>query len=307
MSQANSSLVALSDELAGAVERVASAIVAVHADYRLPSSGVIWREGVVVTAAHTVRREENIAITLSDGSRAAAELAGLDTGTDLAVLKTDAARSAALTTTEVDTLRVGQLAIAVARVGERGVNASLGVIGGLGADWRTWRGGRVERLIRVAVTLYPGFSGGALLDAQGRMIGITTAGLARSGGIALPHFTVDRVADELLAKGYIARPYLGVAMQSVRLPEALQKKLRLDRDAGVIVLGTETGAPAERAGVLVGDVFLSVNGQAVSDAMDVQHALGAAVIDRTVSATIVRGGALAVIEIAPGERPHKSR
>lgn len=307
MPQANNTLVALSDDLAGAVERVASAIVAVHADYRLPSSGVVWREGVVVTAAHTVRREEGIEITLADDSRAPADLAGLDTGTDLAVLKADAARSTALAKSEVETLRVGQLAIATARLGEHGVSASLGTIGGLGGAWRTWRGGRVEQLIRVAITLYPGFSGGALLDARGSLIGITTAGLARSGGIALPHFTVERVANELLAKGYVARPYLGVAMQSVRLPESLQKKLTLDRGAGVIVLGMEPGGPAERAGVLVGDVFLRVNGQTVSDTMDVRRALGAAVIDRTVPVTIVRGGELLVLEITPGERPRKSR
>ena len=122
---------------------------------------------------------------------------------------------------EAGTLKVGQLAIAVARVGEHGVNASLGMLGGLGGAWRTWRGGRIEHLIRVAITLYPGFSGGALLDAQGGVIGINTAGLARSGGIALPHSTVDRVADELLAKGYIARPHLGVAAQARRSASAV--------------------------------------------------------------------------------------
>ena len=223
------------------------------------------------------------------------------------MLKVDAARSTALGKTEAAALKVGQLAIAVARVSQHGVNASLGMIGGLGGAWRTWRGGRVEQLIRVAITLYPGFSGGALLDAQGRMIGINTAGLARSGGIALPHPTVDRVAAELLAKGYVARPYLGVAMQSVRLPESLRKKLNLDHGAGVIVLSMEPGGPAERAGVLVGDVFLSLGEQPVSDTMEVQHALGAELIGRTVPATIVRGGELVVLEITPGERPHRSR
>lgn len=307
MSQDNSALVGVSNDLAGAVERAAGAIVAVHAAYRSPSSGVIWREGVVVTSAHTVRREDDIEITLADGSRATAALAGVDAGTDLAVLKVDAARSPVRERSEAGALRVGQLAIAVARLGEHGVSASLGVIGGLGGAWRTWRGGRVEQLIRVAITLYPGFSGGALLDARGAMIGIDTAGLARSGAIALPHSTVDRVADELLAKGYVARPYLGVAMQSVRLPESLQRKLELDRRAGVIVLSVEPGGAAERAGILVGDVFLSLAGQPVSDTTDVLHALGAELIGRAVPATIVRGGDMLALEIAPGERPRRSR
>lgn len=307
MSEANKTLVTVSEELAKAVERAANAVVTVDAGYRWPATGVTWSDGVVVTAAHTVRREEGVEIALADGSRASAHIAGLDAGTDLAVLRATGARSAALEKADVDALKVGQLAIAVARVSEHGVNATLGMIGGLGGAWRTWRGGRVEQLIRVAITLYPGFSGGALLDTQGRMIGINTAGLARSGAIALPHPTVDRVVAELLAKGYIARPYLGVAMQSVRLPETLRKKLDLDDGAGVIVLGMEPEGAAERAGVLVGDVFLRLGGKRVSDTSDVQHALGAEPFGRTVSATIVRGGALVELEITPRERPHRSR
>ena len=198
MTGANETLLTVSDELAGAVERVASAIVTVHAGDRRPASGVIWSEGVVVTAAHAVRREEGIELGLADGSRAAADLAGLDAGTDLAVVKCGAARSTALERADLDALKVGQLAVAVARLSEHGVNASLGIIGGLGNAWRTWRGGTVEQLIRVAISLYPGFSGGALLDARGRIVGINTAGLSRSS-IALPNTTVERVTAELLA------------------------------------------------------------------------------------------------------------
>jgi len=305
-SQASITLGAVSNDLAQVVAQAASAIVGVHTRDRLPSSGVIWREGVIVTAAHTVRHEEGIEITLPDGRRVAAELAGVDTGTDLAVLKTASAKPTVLERSDTGALRVGELAIAVARLGEHGVSASLGVIGGLSGAWRTWRGGHVERLIRVAITLYPGFSGGALLDAHGRMIGLNTAGLARSGAIALPPSTVDRVADELLAKGYIARPYLGVAFQSVRLPDPIQQKLNLGRAAGVIVLSVEQGGPAERAGVMVGDVLWSFHGQPVRDTADVQHALGAEPIGRTVDATVVRGGELVTLQITPGERPRRS-
>jgi S1-C subfamily serine protease len=307
MSHINNPLVAVSEDLADAVARVANAVVAVHADHRYPSSGVIWRDGLVVTAAHTIRREEEIEVTLADGNRAQAELVGLDAGTDLALLRVDAAKTPAIERSDASALRVGQLAIAAARLGKHGVSATLGMIGGLGGAWRSWRGGQVERLIRVAITLYPGFSGGALLDAHSRVIGVSTAGLARSGAIALPHVTVDRVANELVAKGYVARPYLGVALQSVRLPESLQKKLALDRGTGVIVLSIEADGPAERAGVLVGDVFLSIDGQPVSDTRDVQLALRAEHIGRPVPATIVRGGALIVLQIALGERPRRSR
>jgi S1-C subfamily serine protease len=118
---------------------------------------------------------------------------------------------------------------------------------------------------------------------------------------------VDRVVDELLSKGYIARPYLGVALQSVQLPQPLQKKLNLDRGTGVIVFSLESGGPAERASVLVGDIFLSLAGQPVRNTMDVQHALGPELIGRMVSTTIVRGGELVTLEIVPGERPRRSR
>jgi len=306
MSPTSQILPVLSDELAGAVQRAASLVVAVHADSRLSSSGVIWRDGVVITAAHTVRREEDIEITFPEGSRGRASLAGFDAGTDLAVLRADSARSSTLQRSETGTLKVGQLAIAVARLGEQGVNASLGMIGGLGGAWRTWRGGRIEQLIRVAITLYPGFSGGALLDAHGAVIGINTAGLARSGGVALPHSTVDRVAGELLTKGYIARPHLGVAAQSVRLPGSLRDKLGLDRGTGVIVVGLDPDGPAERAGVFVGDILLSVDAQPVGDTMDLQHAL-VGLIGRTLPVTLVRGGEPLTLQVVPGERPHRAR
>ena len=141
MAQASKTLLTVSTEIAGAVEVTADAVVSVHGGYRWPSSGVVWREGVVVTAAHTIRREEELEIVLADGARVTGELAGMDTGTDLAVLKVATARSGAPERTELGALKVGQLAIAVARVSEHSVNASLGMIGGLGGAWRTWRGG----------------------------------------------------------------------------------------------------------------------------------------------------------------------
>jgi S1-C subfamily serine protease len=305
MAQPNNTLVDLSDALAGAVAGAASAIVAVHAGYR--SSGVIWRDGVVVAAAHTIRREQDIEIALADGRGAAATLAGLDSGTDLAVLRAQAVQLPLLERSDMGALKVGQLAIAVARVDERGVNASLGMIGGLGSAWRTSRGGRLEQLIRLAITLYPGFSGGALLDTQGRVVGIATAGLAHSGGIAIPHSTVDRVADDLLNKGYVSRSYLGVALQSVRLPEPLRSKLKVENDAGVIVVDLESGGPAERAGVLIGDIFLNVNGRTVRDTTDVLHALGVELVEPVVPATIIRGGESLTLNVTPGERPQRSR
>ena len=271
MTGANETLLTVSDELAGAVERVASAIVTVHAGDRRPASGVIWSEGVVVTAAHAVRREEGIELGLADGSRAAADLAGLDAGTDLAVVKCGAARSTALERADLDALKVGQLAVAVARLSEHGVNASLGIIGGLGNAWRTWRGGTVEQLIRVAISLYPGFSGGASSMRGAGSSASTPPGFRAAAASPFP-IRPSNASLRNCWRGVVCTAYLGVAMQSVRLPKSLQSKLELDDGAGVIVVAMEPEGPAERAGVLVGDIFLRVGGERVTDAADVQHA-----------------------------------
>jgi len=286
----SSTLAALSDELAGAVQRAAPFVVAVNGRTRIPSSGVLWRAGAVVTAEHSIKRDDDLSVILPDGRKAAATLAGRDSGTDLAVLRIDATENGRVE--PAASVKTGNLVLAVGRSPEIGVSATMGVVSAVGGPWSTWRGGRLDQYIRLDVSIYPGSSGGAVIDTDGRLIGIATSALSRTAGVAIPAATVERVAGELLSKGRIARGYLGVGLQPVQLKTS----------GGLIVLTAEPGGPADRAGVLVGDVLVALDGKPVEDVRDLQSALGSDSVGKTVQATLVRGGQTTALPIVVGER-----
>jgi S1-C subfamily serine protease len=289
---ANEFIADFSESLAGTVERAGKSVVAVHARPRFASAGVIWGPGVIVTAEHTVRREEEIKVTLPDGSERGAKLAGSDAGTDIAVLRLaePAGEVATRNSTEV---RPGHLALAIGRSENSGVNATLGIISAVSGAWRTWRGGRLDQYIRLDLTMYPASSGAAVIDTSGSVIGIATAGLSRIAGLAIPASTIDRVTEEILSRGHVARGYLGVGLQPVALE---------DHRTGLIVLSLERGGPADKAGLLVGDIFVSLGGKAVTDTGDVQTALEAVAVGQPIEAGLLRGGQARQIEVTVGER-----
>ena len=301
-SEMSSALLALSNNLADAVEQAGNAVVAVNARQRMSSSGVYWRPGVIVTADHTVKREEEITVTLPDGRTVPATLAGRDTSTDLAVLKSEVDLPA-VEIGDASLLKVGHMVLALGRSGEIGLSASLGVVSAKSGAWRTWRGGQIDQFLRLDLTLYPGSSGGPLVDASGRVMGINTSGLSRRMDLVIPASTVNRVVDQLLEKGHIARGYLGLGMQPVRLPDTLKNTLNLSEAGGVIVVNIEPNGPAEQSGVLIGDVLVAFDGKPVSDTGDVQAILGSECVGKTISAQIVRGGLSIELAIAVGERP----
>jgi S1-C subfamily serine protease len=294
-------LLSLSNDLAAAVEQAAPSILAVHARHRLPSTGIHWRPGIVVTAEHAVRAEEGITVTTADGGSLPATLAGRDRGTDLAVLRVPELGSAVATLGDDSTLRVGHMVLALGH----GPRASWGVISALGPRWRSWRGGDVDRLVRLDLVMYPGFSGGPLVDTSGRVVGLNTSGLARESRLAVPVTTVSRVADELLRQGHVSRGYLGLGMQTVGLPEALRARLGLPGELGLIVVTVQPGGPAERAGVLLGDVLVAVDGAPVTGLEDVQSRLGGDRIGTTVTALVIRAGARVEARITVGEQPRR--
>jgi len=299
--QAGDTLFAFSNDLASAVERVGRTVVAINARRRIPSSGVHWRAGVIVAANHTVRRDEDITVTLPDGTTAQAALAGRDAGTDLAVLRVSGATLPTAEPGDGSELMVGQVVLAVGRPGES-VTASLGIVSALGGEWRTWHGGRIDRLVRLDVAIYDGFSGGPLVDARGRVLGINTSGLARAAALTVPTSTVDRVVDQLLEKGRVARGYLGVAMQPVRLQGALRQRLALPAEGALLVVGVEPGGPADTAGILLGDALVALDGTPVGDPSDVLAMLGAERVGTPVRAEIVRGGEKVEVAVTVGER-----
>jgi S1-C subfamily serine protease len=289
---ASGNLEALSNSLAAVVERAGKSVVAVHARPRFASAGVIWGPGVIVTAEHTVRREEEITVTLPDGSDHAAALVGSDSGTDIAVLKL-AQPAGELARPSSSEPRPGNLALAIGRSENSGVNATLGIISAVSGSWRTWRGGRLDQYIRLDLTMYPSSSGAAVIDTSGGLIGMATAGLSRIAGLAIPASTIQRVADEILSRGHVARGYLGVGLQPVTVDEH-QKSL--------IVLSVERGGPADKAGLLVGDILVSLGGKSVSDTGDVQTALESSAVGQPIDAGLLRGGEARHIPIVIGER-----
>ena len=294
-------LAALSDDLAGAVERAARSTVAIHARRRIPSSGTAWRPGVIVAASHTIAREDEISLTLPDGRTAPATLAGRDETTDLAVLRTEAALTP-VERADAGALRVGNLVLAVGRPGQS-VTASLGVLSAVGAEWRTWQGGRIDRFLRLDLSIYDGFSGGPLVEAGGRALGLNTSGLARGMALTIPGSTVDHVADLILSGGRLTRGYLGLASQPVRLPEGLRQGLNLGSDFGLVIVNVEPDGPADRAGVLLGDILVALDGAPVSEPADVLAALGPDRVGRPIAARLLRAGQPTEVTITVGSRP----
>jgi S1-C subfamily serine protease len=288
-------LAVLSNELAAAVAQAGRSAVAVHARPRFSSSGVFWRPGVIVTAEHTIRREEEITVTLPDGVNAPATLAGSDSGTDIAVLKVEAPGQPAPRAAAEPA--PGNLALTIGRSEDSGVNATMGIVSAVSGPWRTWRGGRLDRYIRLDLTLYPGSSGGVVVNTAGEAIGIATSALSRIAGVAIPATTIDRVLDEILTRGRVARGYLGVGLQPVELP---------DHHKGLIVLSLEPEGPAAKAGVLIGDILASLGGTNVQDTDDIQTVLEKHGVGQTVVATLSRGGTSLSIPIVVGERARRS-
>ncbi|MDP1858650.1 MAG: trypsin-like peptidase domain-containing protein [Gemmatimonadaceae bacterium] len=297
----DSVLQSLSDDLAAAVAKASLSVVAIHARRRIPSSGIIWRPGVIVTAHHTIRRDENITVTLSDGTTVGATLAGRDPTTDIAVLRLNSEVGvAAERATDADA-RVGQIVLALGMPG-RAVTAALGVVSAMGGEWRTWHGGRIDQFVRLDVSIYDGFSGGPSVDARGRVLGLNTSGLARASAMTIPLRTVERVVEQLLSAGRVRRGFIGLGLQPVRLQAGVVKEQGLPREVGLMVVSIEEGGPAHAAGVSLGDVVIAFDGVPVSDPSELLGALSGERIGSAVVIRMLRGGSPMELNITVGER-----
>jgi len=298
-----STLREISDLFAGAVESVSHAVVAVNARPRLASTGIHWRQGMIVTADHTVRTDEDITITRGDGSTVPATLAGRDPGTDLAVLRVTEAGVPTVSLGDPASLRVGHLVIAVGH----GPRASWGMVHALGGRWRTGRGGEVDQFLRPGLTLYPGFSGGPLVDVEGRVVGMNSSGVSRQLELTVPATTVSRIADELFEKGRVTRGFIGVGLHPVPLPEAWRRTLTTPAEVGLMVLSVQPDGPAAQAGVMLGDVLVALDGTSVHESDDVQRLVSSRRVGATLVATILRAGSPMEVRITVGERPSGRR
>ena len=257
---------AFSDALAGAVAQAGASIVRVDARRRSGASGVVWGPGgLILTADHVLERDEDVTVGLPDGRTVGATIVGRDPGSDVALLRLAAGargrEGAGLTPiARGGAPRVGSLIMLVARPGA-GLATSLGVVSAIGGPSRTRWGGTLEGTIRTDATFFPGFSGGAVVDPAGRMLGLATSYRGWDYGLGIPLETLERVTGALTSHGRVKRGYLGLSSQPVAIPEPLRQKLGLEQESGLLIVGVESGSPAERGGLLLGDVLVSFAGQ----------------------------------------------
>lgn len=293
------SLTSLSNAMAGLVESAGPSIVRVEARRRMPATGVVYSaDGLIVTANHVVEQEEGIQIGLADGSTVTAKVIGRDPNTDIAVLRAERGGLTAAIWVDAGELKVGHLMLALGRPGKT-VQATLGIVSALGGSWRTPAGGDVDRYLQTDVVMYPGFSGGPLVDAGGRVAGINSSALVRGMSVAIPAATVKRIVDALLAHGKMPRGYLGIGIQPVRLAEGLQQQV--GQETGLMLMSVEAGGPAASAGLLQGDVLVTFADQAVRSLDDLQALLGADRVGQSVPARIIRSGQAQTVAVTVGQ------
>lgn len=302
----SSLLVGVSNELADAVERAGAGVVTVDARRRHPATGIVWTaDGLIATANHVVERDEEIEIGLPDGRTAEAALIGRDPGSDLAVLRVEASDLTPLDRSEGEP-RVGHLVLAIGRPGPSGPMASLGAITAIGGPLRFRGGGSLERYVRADVAMLPGFSGGPLVDSAGRLIGLNSSTLGRAGQLTVLAESIDATLATLIQHGRVRRGYLGVGAQGVQLPDALARALDNGQEQGLLIVSVESGGPADAAGLMLGDVILAIDGEAVGQVEQLQERLTGDRVGKSVPVRIARGGEPREIGVTIGERQRQA-
>lgn len=293
-------LVDLSTELANSVDRAGASVLAVEEGGREGVSGTVWRDGIAVTAEHTIRGRESVTVRLASGEHMTAPVVGRDSGTDLALLKVPDEHGHAEIADDAQG-RVGEIVLSIGRRAE-GLAAAYGIISAIGGQWRTWNGTRIDRWFRLDLNPFPGFSGGPVVNARGEAIGMATSG-PRGAAVTIPASTVSRIVDQLLSKGRIAHGYLGVGVQLVDFPEGTSAALDLKTPHGLLVVLLEQGGPAANGGILIGDILLRISDRELRSARSLQAVLDGENIGRKLNVELVRGGQLLHLDIVVGERP----
>jgi S1-C subfamily serine protease len=294
-------LVELSDALADAAEKAGKATVLVNARRRMPASGIAYTPDLILTADHIIEREDDITVTLADGTEVKAQVAGRDAGSDLAVLKLERAAATPAEATKTPA-RLGQIALVLGRPSSDGIEASLGTVSAIGGPVRTARGGMLEKYIRTDSISYPGFSGGPLVAADGTVLGLNTSGLGRGSAITIPADIAWKVADTLAQHGRIKRGYLGIRSQTVEIPAASQKALKREQATGLLVVSVENDSPAAKGGLIVGDILMAVAGAPVLHHDELFSRLNGDVAGKSTPVEILRGGQPQTLNIQIGER-----
>ncbi len=283
-------LQALSAALSGIVAKAAASIVAVHS-HRSRSSGFVWRSGLIVTADEALADEGEIAVTLPGGKTAAATLAGRDPTTDIALLRVDTAELQAIAP-ERHPPEPGAIVVTVGSH-EGSPTAAVGIVSAAGPGWRSLRGGKIDARIELGLSLRRDAEGGLAVDATGKAFGMAVFG-PRKRVLVIPAATIERVAAKLETHGRVARGYLGVRLQPVRLDAG--------EGVGVMVMSIDSGGPGAAAGILQGDVIVAWDGQPIQSVRTLLRALGSDTVGSTVILSLRRAGEPVELTLTVGER-----
>ncbi len=292
-------LSALSEGMADVVEKAGRSVVRVDGRRRRGHSGLVYGEGLVLVADHSLRQEEDVTVETGDGRRLPSRVRGRDAASDLALLEVEGL-DAPPPAVAGEPVRVGQLALVVGRPGREGLRAGLGVVSAVGGPLRTGRTATMEQYIQTDATPYPGLGGGPLIDVRGEVLGVITAGMMRGVTLAVPAETAWRVAETLEGGGRLERGYLGVLSQPARLPAAQRLE---GRTRGLLIVGVDEESPAGRGGLLVGDILTGLDGQSVEDTEELQALLTGERVGREVPVEVVRGGEARTVRVILGRRP----
>jgi S1-C subfamily serine protease len=279
------------------VEKAGEHIAAVKsAPYRV-TSGTVFREDLLAVNNHLLKREGKIPVHLPSGEATEATILGRDPALDVAILQVAGAKWAVPQTEEDTALKAGALAAVVGRTLDAGLSASVGILGAVGGPRRSWRGGELEKFVRLDVNLYPSQAGAAVVSATGRFVGMATAAILRHSALAVPMGTLNGIAQELLTQGGIRQGYLGIGLQPVAIPEHLQSKSPLAGEAGLMIVSVEPGSGADKAGLQLGDILLAAGTTRLTQVDSLMSALRFPLKNESLQLTILRAGEALTVEV----------
>jgi S1-C subfamily serine protease len=298
MTQEPNLLGALSDVLVARFAAARDSAAAVRLSERAHLGAILWRNDVLVTSEQSLPDGEALEAVLADGSSLPGRLAGRDPATNVAVIRLD--RASRAPTLAASAPRVGALVIAAGADGGGRPTARLGMVNAVGPEWHSMRGGRIEARIQLDIRLAASEEGGPVFDAAGGWLGMTTFG-PRGQVLVIPAATVERVVPVLLAGGRVPRGWLGVALRPVAVPDEL--RAASGEATGLMVMSLSAEGPAAKAGLVPGDIIISVDGTSARRLRNVLAHLGSDSVGRSVSLRLIRGGAVVPVEVTITERP----
>jgi S1-C subfamily serine protease len=297
MSSSADVLTQLSNAISARAEAAKNTVVAVRLGEWQHLTSMVWQPGVVVVSEQALPRKDEFELIAPGGSTIAAKLAGRDASTNIAILKAaDSIAAPAFTAAEA---HVGTLALAIGADGSGGASARLGVVNLVDGEWHSRRGGLIDRRIILDIELAHREEGGPVFDAAGDCLGMSTFG-PRGQVIVIPHATIARVVPQLIRDGRVSRGWLGVALQAVAVPDALRENA--DQSSGMMVMSVVENGPAAQAGIVAGDIILSVDGISAHRSRKIARHFGGDSIGRKADVRLIRGGAIITIQTTIAER-----